>query len=95
VYKYGFPKRAFALTVLILKQVALALPAAEHFTTARDFESLANSFPGFGDACVFGHRGAKLTRNGQIRKEFVQKSGAFFPIDNEKARPGPRFLWKS
>ena len=43
----GLSKAALALAILVLKQVALALKAAQHFTGARDFESLGDRFPCF------------------------------------------------
>lgn len=59
VNQRGFAKAVFPFAVLVLKQVALALATAENLAGAGDFEPLGNGFSGFGNACVFGHKGAK------------------------------------
>lgn len=54
-------KAVFPFAVFALQQVALALTAAKNLTGAGDFEPFGNGFSSFGDACVFGHKGAKAS----------------------------------
>jgi hypothetical protein len=51
--------------------VALAFFAAEHFACGSQLEPFGDGFPGFGDACVFGHRGREGRGFSQTCKSFL------------------------
>ena len=72
IHEYGFTEGAFTFAALILEQVTLALTATENFSGAGDFEPLTNGFPGFGNACVFGHRGGENKGNTSRCKGFIE-----------------------
>jgi hypothetical protein len=70
-HKGHFSEIAFPLTVLVLQQVALAFFAAEHFACSSQLEPFGDGFPGFRDACVFGHRGREGRGFSQTCKRFL------------------------
>lgn len=58
-HKGDFTEIALPFTILILQQVALAFFAAKQLACGSHFEPFGDGFTGFGDACVFGHRGGE------------------------------------
>jgi hypothetical protein len=82
-----------ALTLAILghQDVALALLAAKHFARGSDFESLRVSFPRFGDAGVFGHRGGDCSGIVLIGKDFF----ILYAGRGQKGRKGLKGWYKT